>query len=83
MDELPRLLMASGPLYPEFIMVSTRTKNQLISTYFIGLPNERFALAFGNFERVKESDLPKLIDVVHVADQTKHPRRSVSKPHAD
>ena len=76
MDELEKLLTASGPLYAEFIMVSTATNDPGVSTYYIGVPNEGFAMPFHGFERVPESALPKVIDALHIADATKEPFRS-------
>jgi hypothetical protein len=73
MDYLTKLLFANPRQYQEFIMVSTKTPDAMVSDYYVGLPDEALAGGFDGFERVGESDLPKTIDVLLVADATKEP----------
>ena len=70
MDRLERLLMANPALYREFIMVSTQRPKPGISAYYVGVPHKQFMAAFDGFEHVEESDLPKIIDILHIADAT-------------
>jgi hypothetical protein len=73
MDHLTQLMDANPRLYREFIMVSTKTPDALVSDYYVGLPNEALAGGFDGFVRVGERDLPKIIDGAHVADTTEEP----------
>lgn len=75
-DLLEKLLLNNAPLYQEFMMVSTKTENAGVSDYYVGLPNEAFVAGFDGFERVGEKELPKRIDVLHIADATKEPFKS-------
>jgi len=62
--------MANPTLYREFIMVSTKSEGAANSMYYVGLPNEKFMAAFDGFERVEETELPKIIDTLRIADAT-------------
>jgi hypothetical protein len=73
MDHLTKLLFANPTLYREFIMVSTKVDNARDSDCYIGVPNKAFLIGFDGFESVEEHELPKEIDTVLVADQTKDP----------
>lgn len=73
MDRLEQLMIANPQLYQKFIMVSTKTRDALVSDYYVGVPNEVLAGGFDGFIRVGESDLPRIIDVLHIADATKEP----------
>ncbi len=73
MDYLEKLLLNNKPLYQEFIMVSRKTDEAGVSDYYIGLPNEAFVAGFDGFERANENELPKSINAVLIADQTKKP----------
>jgi hypothetical protein len=70
MDRLEKLLLANPTSYKQFIMVSTRTSKAGVSDYYIGVPHEAFLRAFEGFEITPEADLPKEIDVLHIADAT-------------
>ncbi len=70
MDLLEKLLMANPTQYREFIMVSTKTSNAGSSDYYVGVPHKAFMTAFDGFEHVEESDLPKIIDTLHIADRS-------------
>jgi hypothetical protein len=76
MKRLENLLMANASRYPEFLMVSTKTDEPLVSDYYIGVPNESFLIGFDGFERVAENDVPKEIDSFHLGDATKEPFKS-------
>jgi hypothetical protein len=69
-DRIEKLLMANPTLYRQFIMVSTKTDKAGESVCYVGVPNEALFTGFGGFDKVIESDLPKVIDVLHVADAT-------------
>jgi hypothetical protein len=69
-DRLEKLLMANGTLYREFIMVSTKTDKPLTDDYYLGVSNKSFLAAFDGFDEISESELPKLIDTLHIADAT-------------
>jgi len=36
----------------------------------VGMPHKAFMSAFDDFEQVEESNLPKIIDTLHIADAT-------------
>jgi hypothetical protein len=55
--------------YRQFIMVSTERVGGE-SDYYVGVPSETVMAAFDGFERVEESMLPKVIDVLHIGDAT-------------
>jgi hypothetical protein len=76
MDRLEKLMMATPTRYPEFLMVSTKTDEVLLSDYYIGVPSESFLIGFDGFERIAEADLPKVIDTFHLGDATKEPFQS-------
>lgn len=77
MDLLERLLMANPTLYQEFIMVSVKTEDKPgESGYYVGVPHKALLAGFDGFTPVEESELPKEIDTVLIADQTKEPFRS-------
>jgi hypothetical protein len=75
-DLLARLQLANAARYPEFIMVSKRTADPGVSEYYVGVPQQSLLSLFDGFERVDESALPKVIDVLHLADATKEPFKS-------
>jgi hypothetical protein len=68
MDRLEKLLMANPRQYREFMMVSTQTSKVGVDIFYIGVPNKAFAAVFDGFEIISESELPKEIDTLHVAD---------------
>jgi hypothetical protein len=70
MDRLEALLIANPTLYRQFIMVSTKTDDPAIGTYFIGMPSHLLLSAFDGFAPVAESELPKEIDTLLIADAT-------------
>ena len=71
-DRFEKLLMSNAPLYRQFIMVSTKVDGDDpgMSDVYIGVPSEIFLLGFDGFEPVAESDLPKVIDTLLIADAT-------------
>jgi hypothetical protein len=69
-DRLEKLMMANPTRYREFIMVSVETGSPTVSTYFVGTPGKAFMAAFDGFEPVPESELPKQIDTLLIADAT-------------
>jgi hypothetical protein len=73
---LEKLMMANPVRCSEFIMVSTKTADSAVSVYYVGVPNAVLLAIFDDFERVDEFALPKVIDVVHIADATKEPFKS-------
>jgi hypothetical protein len=75
-ERLNILSLANPTLYSEFLMVSTKTDDVLVSDYYIGVPNEALLSGFDGFERVAESALPKEIDAFHQGDMTKEPFKS-------
>jgi len=74
-DRLEKLMMATATRYREFMMVSTNTDDILVSDYYVGVPNEAFMAAFDGFERVEESQVPKVIDTLHIGDANEVERR--------
>ena len=72
-DALQKLLLANPTRSSEFMMVSTNFADPHLKEYYVGLPDQSFASAFHDFEFVKESDLPKVIDTVHIADTGTEP----------
>src|SRR6516162_2239936 len=59
-------------IYQEFMMVAVkRWHGGKEDEYYIGVPDKRFFVWFDGFTPVAESELPKEIDVVLLADQTK------------
>jgi hypothetical protein len=75
-DLLAKLQLANAARYPEFIMVSTQTADPGVSEYYIGVPYRPLLSMFDGFEPVDEDALPKVIDVLHLADATKEPFKS-------
>jgi hypothetical protein len=71
-DRLEKLMMANPTRYAEFIMVSVKIK-ALLDDYYVGVPESSMMALFDGFEPVLESDLPKIIDTLHIADATKEP----------
>jgi hypothetical protein len=71
-DLFERLVMANPSLYRQFIMVSIDVADEKpgVGEYYVGVPSEAFLVDFDGFERVVESDLPKVIDALHIADAT-------------
>ncbi|OIQ64157.1 hypothetical protein GALL_542920 [mine drainage metagenome] len=67
-DRFEELLLPDGALYRGFIMVSTKNDNPFVDNFYIGLPNEAFFVLFDGFERISETNLPKVIDTLHIAD---------------
>jgi hypothetical protein len=76
MNQIKKLLSNNAPLWQEFIVVSTKTVDPDISDFYVGLPNAALTQGFDGFTKVAEGDLPKAIDVVHVADAGKEPFQS-------
>ena len=68
MDLLETLMMATPALYREFMMVSTKTSKFGTDDYYVGVPNKTFLALFDSFDAVEEADLPKVIDILHIAD---------------
>ena len=68
LDRLGVLQMSNPTLHDQFIMVST-TINPRSSVYYLGLPKDVYLLGFDRFQIIPESELPKEIDTVHLADQ--------------
>jgi hypothetical protein len=73
---LEKLMVANPVRYSEFIMVSTKTADATVSVYYVGVPGAALLTAFDDFERIDEFRLPKVIDVVHIAETTKEPFKS-------
>ena len=72
MDKLGELQMQNPALYQEFMMVAVKRWDRgEEDEYYIGVPDKRFLVWFDGFTPVAESDLPKTIDMVLLADQTK------------
>ena len=61
-------VLANGALYREFIMVSTKTSDPFVDDFYLGLPSKTFLALFDGFEEITESDLPKVINTLHIAD---------------
>ena len=61
-------MLANGALYREFIMVSTKTSDPFVDDFNLGLPSKTFLALFDGFEEITESDLPKVINTLHIAD---------------
>jgi hypothetical protein len=69
-DKVAKLMLANPTLYRQFIMVSKKTGEIGEDVCYIGVPNEILFTAFDGFQRVEESELPKVIDALLVADGT-------------
>ena len=39
-DQMEKLLMANAPLYQQFLMVSTKTDDPGVSTYYVGVQSK-------------------------------------------
>jgi hypothetical protein len=76
MDQLSKLIDTFPQHSAEFIMVSTETEDAAVSDYYVGVPVGQLLAPFDGFEPVEESELPKIIDTLHVADATKKPFKS-------
>jgi hypothetical protein len=70
-DKLAKMMMDNAPMYAQFIMVSTKEKDPLLSMCYVGVPSKAFFIGFDGFEPVAEADLPKLIDTLLVADASR------------
>lgn len=66
-DRLEKLLMANPTLYREFMMFSVEQKVGL-SVVYVGVPVRELLAVFDQFEPVEETDLPKVVDTLLVAD---------------
>jgi hypothetical protein len=74
MDKLGELQMQNPAQYQEFIMVAVRRWHRgEEDEYYIGVPDKRFLVWFDGFTPVGELELPKEIDIVLLADQSKRP----------
>jgi hypothetical protein len=72
MEKLGELQMQNPALYQEFMMVAVkRRRSGVEDEYYVGVPDKRFLVWFDGFMPVNESELPKEIDAVLLADQTK------------
>jgi hypothetical protein len=69
-DLFEKLLMANPKFYRQFIMVSTKTDEPGVNDMWIGVPDPSFLAEFDGFEGVTESELPKEIDTLLIADAT-------------
>ena len=69
MERLANLQMANPTQYREFIMVSIRTSNVGTSHYYVGVPHKTLMGGFDGFENVAESDVPKVVDTLHLGDR--------------
>src|SRR5690349_13478768 len=72
-DKLGLLQRVFAAQHEKFIMVSKDTDIPGVADYYIGVPLADLLAAFDDFERVTEDQLPREIDVLLVADQTKEP----------
>ena len=70
---LEKLIDANPKLDAEFMMASTKFTDPHLSEYYVGLPDKSFAAAFDDFEPVAESNLPKMINTLHIGDATTEP----------
>jgi hypothetical protein len=75
MDRLEKLLMANPTRYREFIMVSTKTSKAETSDYYVGVPHKTLMSGFDGFENVAESDVPKIVDALHLGDNNEFDSR--------
>jgi hypothetical protein len=57
------------------MMVSTNTDDPGVSDFYVGVPNGAFMAVFDGFERVEESQVPKVIDTLHIGDANEIERR--------
>src|SRR5215813_8664912 len=74
MEQLRKLMIANTASYQEFIMVSVKSEEDpWESDYYVGVPCKDFLNAFDAFIPVEETDLPKKIDAVHIADASSEP----------
>jgi hypothetical protein len=72
MDRLSELQVQNPALYQQFMMVGVKRLHRgEEDEYYIGVPDKRFLVWFDGFAQVGESELPKEIDIVLLADQTK------------
>ena len=67
MDRLEKLLMANATQYREFMMFSIEQKVGLSDVY-VGVPVQAMLAVFDGFEPVADSDVPKVVDTLLVAD---------------
>src|SRR5215475_12944548 len=69
-DKIAKLMMDNSASYRQFIMVSAKTEKAGEDVCYVGVPNETLFGGFDGFQRVEESELPKVIDALLVADGT-------------
>jgi hypothetical protein len=69
-DRLAELMLANAPQYREFMMVGVNKPDRSKGDYYVGLPSPAFLALFDGFEVVPESELPRQIDCILVADAT-------------
>jgi len=68
-DILGELQMANAKICGQFIMVSVDTKDEPgESEYYVGVPNKAFLMPFVGFQQIQESELPREIDTLLLAD---------------
>jgi len=67
-ERLLKLLYTNPSRYREFMMVSTKTEDPVLRMYYVGVPTEEFTEGFDGFECIQDNELPKVIDIVIVAD---------------
>lgn len=69
-DRLAKLQLAYAPQYAQFMMVTVE-HDDMSETCYVGVPDKTLLGVFDGFEPVAESELPKEIDGVLLADTTK------------
>jgi hypothetical protein len=70
-ERLEQLLLSHPSQYREFMMVGVNTDAPGTTEIFVGVPSATLLAAFDGFDPLEESELPKVIDTVHIADTTK------------
>jgi hypothetical protein len=66
-DRLGKLLMATPSRYREFMMFSVE-KSVGVSDVYVGVPLQELMSLFDGFDPVEETNLPKVVDSLSVAD---------------
>jgi hypothetical protein len=69
-DLIAQLMSANPTLNKQFIMVSSSITDGRVRAIYVGVPSETHFVGFGSFQRVREADLPTVIDALLAGDGT-------------
>jgi len=65
-------MMANTSNYQEFMLVSVKCEdNPRENEYYVGVPDQEMLSQFNEFNAIEESEVPEIIDAIHIADSSK------------